>query len=70
MAKNKKRITFAQACFISGMSADTLVFLEEILTDEQKKAFVQNERDTCPCDMFKKAMESDLFPEVYDDKLY
>jgi hypothetical protein len=64
-------LTFEQACFISGMSADTCDFLNATLTDDQKADFVQNERETVTDEGFDLAINNPLFPKYYsNDKLY
>ena len=60
-------LTFAQACFISGMSADTLDHLDSVLTEQQKLDFIQNERETITDEGFDLAINHDNYPE---DPLY
>ena len=62
MDRLTRPLTFSQACFISGMSADTLDFLDSILTEEQKQAFIQNERETITDAGFELAVNDPQFP--------
>lgn len=63
MSKLTQPLTFNQACFISGMSADTMDFLSSTLTDEQKLAFIQNERTTVTDEGFNLAVNHECYPK-------
>lgn len=50
------KITFYQACFMSGMSSDTYEFLNKTLTDTQKLGFIENERETITDEGYESAV--------------
>ena len=55
--KQKVKLSFYGACFLTGMSADATDYFGKILSEEQKNDFIQHERDTIP---------QSSFDEVYD----
>lgn len=63
MNKHTDMISFDQACFMSGMSADTLDHLASVLTLQQKLDFIQNERDTITDCGYEYAVNHASYPK-------
>ena len=64
MSRETDNISFKQACFISGMSADTFDFLSSTLTNKQKEDFIKNERETVTNCIYYKAISNTLYPST------